>query len=82
MARPKNKQVVLVGEACKADYPLEFFITTKEGAYESVLVIDVHRRQEGQMSVFQQIQLALTLLGAKPGIRPTQGRQDHGGQRR
>ncbi len=64
---PKNKQVVLVGEACKADYPLEFFITTKERAYESVLVIDVQRRQEGQMSVFQQIHLALTLLGAKAG---------------
>ena len=64
---PKNKQVVLVGEACKADYPLEFFITTKERAYESVLVIDVQRRQEGQMSVFQQIHLALTLFGAKAG---------------
>ncbi len=64
---PKNKQVVLVGEACKADYPLEFFITTKERAYESVLVIDPERRQEGQMSVFQQVHIALLLLGAKPG---------------
>ncbi len=64
---PKNKQVVLVGEACKADYPLEFFITTKMRAYESVLVIDGDRRQEGKMSVFQRIELALILCGAKPG---------------
>ena len=64
---PKNKQVVLVGETCKADYPLEFFITTKSRAYESVLVIDGEQRQEGQVPVFQQIQLALLLCGAKPG---------------
>jgi len=63
----KNKKVVLVGEACKADYPLEFFITTSARAYESVLVINAERRQEGQMSVFQQVQLALILCGAKPG---------------
>ena len=44
---PKNKQVVLVGETCKADYPLEFFITTKARAYESVLVIDGERREGG-----------------------------------
>ena len=31
---------MLVGETCKADYPLEFFITTKERAYKSALVID------------------------------------------
>ena len=53
---PKHKQVVLVGEACKADYPLESSITTKARAYESVLVIDGDRREPGQMSVFQQIQ--------------------------
>ncbi|MGA2254494.1 MAG: YdjY domain-containing protein [Thermoguttaceae bacterium] len=64
---PKNKRVVLVGEACKADYPLEFFITTKTRAYESVLVIDGERSHEGQMSLFQQVQLALILCGAKPG---------------
>ena len=63
----KNKQVVLVGESCKADYPLEFFITTKARAYESVLVIDADRRQPGQLSVFAQIQAALLLCGAKPG---------------
>ena len=64
---PKNKQVVLVGEACKADYPLEFFVTTRMRAYESVLVIDGDRRQERQMSIFQHIQVALILCGAKPG---------------
>ena len=64
---PKNKQVVLLGETCKADYPLEFFITTKARAYESVLVIDGEHRQAGQMSVFQQVQFALILCGAKSG---------------
>lgn len=64
---PKNKQVVLVGEACKADYPLEFFITTKTRSYESVLVIDGEHRDEHRSTVFQQIQVALILCGAKPG---------------
>jgi hypothetical protein len=64
---PKHKQVVLVGEACKADYPLEFFITSKARAYESVLVIEGDRREPGQMSIFQQVQLGLILCGAKPG---------------
>ncbi len=64
---PKNKQVVLLGEACKADYPLEFFITTKARAYESVLVVEGERREVGQSSLFQQVQLALILCGAKPG---------------
>jgi hypothetical protein len=64
---PKNKRVVMVGEACKADYPLEFLITTKQRAYESVLVIEGERREPGQMSIFQQIQLGLILCGAKPG---------------
>jgi len=63
----KNKQVVLVGEACKADYPLEFFITTKARAYESVLVIDGERRDGNRSTIFQQIQVALILCGAKPG---------------
>ena len=81
---PKNKQVVLVGETCKADYPLEFFITTKMRAYESVLVIDGDRREEGKPSVFQQVYLALTLwrqTGASFLLR-CQGRQDHRGHRR
>ena len=70
---PKNKQVVLVGEACKADYPLEFFITTRARAYESVLVIDGERHPEGQMSVLQQVQLALILCGTSPDTPPTTG---------
>jgi hypothetical protein len=64
---PKHKQVVMVGETCKADYPLEFFITTKTRAYESVLVIDGERREADGGSVFQKVQLALILCGAKPG---------------
>jgi hypothetical protein len=63
---PKNKQVVLVGETCKADYPLEFFITSKPRGYESVLVID-GRYHEGEPSIFQQIQQTLLLCGANPG---------------
>jgi hypothetical protein len=63
----KNKRVVLVGETCKADYPLEFFITTRTRAYESVLVIEGDRRQKGQLSVFECIQAALIGCGAKPG---------------
>ena len=63
---PKNKQVVLVGETCKADYPLEFFITSRPRAYESALIID-DRGPKGQPSVFQRVQLALILCGAKPG---------------
>lgn len=64
---PKNKRVVLVGETCKAGYALEFLITTKERAYESVLVIDGRRHDPSETSVFKQIQVALLLLGAKPG---------------
>jgi hypothetical protein len=64
---PKNKQVVLVGETCKAGYGLEFLVTTKERAYESVLVIDARRHDKNETSVFHQINLALLLLGAKPG---------------
>jgi hypothetical protein len=64
---PKNKQVVLVGEACKADYPLEFFVTTKARGYESVLVIEGERHAQGEMSIFQRIEVALLLCGAKPG---------------
>ena len=62
----KTKKVILVGETCKADYPLEFFVTTRERAYESALVIDDPRPQ-GQMSIFRQVHLALLLCGASPG---------------
>lgn len=66
---PKQRQVLLVGETCKADYPLEFLVTTRSRAYESVLVIEGDRRPPpGELSVFQQIHTALILLGAKPGI--------------
>jgi hypothetical protein len=34
-----RKQVVLIGTACKADYPLEFFATYPDRGYESVVVI-------------------------------------------
>jgi hypothetical protein len=64
---PKHKQVVLVGEACKAGYGLEFLITTHERAYESVIVIDARQHGPGEMSLFKRIQLVLILIGAKPG---------------
>jgi hypothetical protein len=64
---PKNKQVVIVGETCKAGYGLEFLVTTKGRAYESVLVIDPPPRKQGELSIFQQIHAALLLLGASPG---------------
>jgi hypothetical protein len=63
---PINKRVVLVGETCKADYPLEFFVTTKSRGYESVLTIDVERR-EGADTIFELIRNALILCGATPG---------------
>jgi hypothetical protein len=63
----KNKRVVLVAESCKADYPLEFFITSKQRAYESVLVVDGEHHAQGKGSLFFNIQLALLLCGAKPG---------------
>jgi len=63
----KNKRVVLVAESCKADYPLEFFITTKQRAYESVLMVDAEHHEQGKGSLFFNIQLALLLCGAKPG---------------
>jgi hypothetical protein len=64
---PKHKQIVLVGETCKADYPLEFFITSKPRAYESVLVVDSTHRGGGGESLFKSVQMALLLCGAKPG---------------
>ena len=35
----KNKQVVLIGTACRANYPLEFFATYPDRGYESVVVV-------------------------------------------
>jgi hypothetical protein len=37
----KNKWVVLQGEVCSVDYPLEFFVSIPTKAYESVLSVDV-----------------------------------------
>jgi hypothetical protein len=64
---PKNKQVVLVGETCKAGYGLEFLVTTKERAYESVLVIEGKRHDKNEMSIFQLIHASLLKLGANSG---------------
>jgi hypothetical protein len=58
----KNKQVILVGAACRANYPLEFFATYPDRAYESVVVIYT------KPSV---VHAALLALGAKPG-KPVQ----------
>ncbi len=58
----KSKQVVLIGSVCKAGYPLEFFATYPDRAYESVVVIYT------RPSV---VHAALLALGAKPG-KPVQ----------
>ena len=60
----KDKQVVLVGETCKAGYGLEFLVTSKERAYESVIVIDGRRHDKNEMSVFQLIHASLLAVGA------------------
>ncbi|MEN6449020.1 MAG: YdjY domain-containing protein [Thermoguttaceae bacterium] len=54
----KNKQVVLLGEVCKAGYPLEFFATYSNRAYESVVAVNV------KSSI---IHTGLLAVGAKPG---------------
>jgi hypothetical protein len=54
----KNKQVVMLGEVCKADYPLEFFATLRDRGYESVVVIDT------RPSI---VHAGLLAVGAKPG---------------
>jgi len=64
---PENKQVVLVGETCKAGYGLEFLITTKERAYESVMVIDGRRRDANDLTIFEVVQAALLRLGVQQG---------------
>jgi hypothetical protein len=38
---PKNKQVILQGEVCKAGYPLEFFSTYSNRSYEAVTSVNV-----------------------------------------
>lgn len=38
---PKNKQIVMLGEVCKAGYPLEFFATYSNRSYEAVVSVNV-----------------------------------------
>jgi hypothetical protein len=64
---PKNKQIVLVGETCKAGYGLEFLVTSKQRAYESVIVLDVPPRQKNELSLFQLVHASLLGLGANNG---------------
>jgi len=54
----EHKQIILVGTACKADYPLEFFATYADRGYESVVVI------YAKPSI---VHAGLLALGAKPG---------------
>ena len=54
----KHKELILVGEACKAGYPLEFFATLPDRAYEAVVVITT------RPSI---VHAGLLVLGAKPG---------------
>jgi hypothetical protein len=58
----KNKRVVLIGSACRANYPLEFLATYPDRGYEAVVVIYT------RPSV---VHAALLALGAKPG-KPVQ----------
>jgi copper chaperone CopZ len=53
-----KKAVVLIGSTCKAGYPLEFFATYPDRAYESAVVVYT------KPSV---VHAALLALGAKPG---------------
>lgn len=55
---PKQKQVVILCEACKANYPLEFLVTDRGRDYESVMVTDA------KPSI---VHAGLLALGAKPG---------------
>lgn len=57
-----NKQVILVGEVCRADYPLEFFATYSNRSYEAVMAINV--------TPFL-VHTGLLAVGAEPG-RPAQ----------
>ena len=54
----KHKELILVGEACKAGYPLEFFATLPDRGYEAVVVVAT------KPSV---VHAGLLALGAKPG---------------
>jgi len=54
----KLKRVVVVGEVCRAKYPLEFFAVLRGRDYESVVVVDMRPRI---------VHAALLALGAQPG---------------
>ncbi len=54
----KNKQVVFLGEVCRADYPLEFFVTYRDRAYEAII------QSEVRPSI---VHAGLLELGAKEG---------------
>jgi hypothetical protein len=58
----QNKKVVFLAASCRADWPLEFFATLRDRAYESVVVTDV------RPSI---VHTGLLLVGAKPG-KPAQ----------
>ena len=64
----QQKQVVLMGETCQADYPLEFFATLHGREYESIVVVDAKPRL---------VHAGLLALGAQPGhpasFEPTYG---------
>jgi hypothetical protein len=55
---PKNRHVVLLGEACKPGYPLEFFATYSSRSYEAVVALNVAP---------SLIHAGLLATGAKPG---------------
>jgi hypothetical protein len=58
----KNHHVIMMGEVCRADYPLEFFATYSNRSYEAILSVNV------QPSLAHA---GLLAVGAKPG-RPVQ----------
>jgi len=57
-ADSQNKHVVLLGEVCKAGYPLEFFATYSNRSYEAVVAVNV------KPSI---VHAGLLAVGAKPG---------------
>ena len=54
----QNRQVVFLGEVCRADYPLEFFVTYRAKSYESIIASDVKP---------WLVHTALLALGAEAG---------------
>jgi hypothetical protein len=54
----KHKQVVLMGQTCRANYPLEFLATYPPRGYESILMVQVKP---------SLVHAGLLALGAEPG---------------